>query len=353
MAASKQAKTNNLSMRSFLRKLITEWRVLQLPVENAAVVLAVSGGADSAGLAKSVSLLVAKKKLQDRFIVAHFDHGLRGGESAADAVWVKEFAKECGFEFVLGKGKVGKIARREKDNLEQAARKARYEFLENTARKFGAQYVLTAHTVNDQAETFLMNLLRGGGLDGLGGMSAIRRLSENSNIKLARPLLSWARREDTEDFCRVNNIFFRHDAMNEDLSFQRVRVRKELIPLLREFNPRAVDLIAGSAALISDENQAAEANAAQILAELSGQNSQMLDAWKMAERSPAMRKRILRLWLRGARAGLRRIGSKHLRALDRLIMSETGGKIVELPGGGCVMRRKGMLAFEQTKAKKG
>ncbi len=102
------------------------------------------------------------------------------------------------------------------DNLEQAARDARYAFLERTAKKVSANYVLTAHTMDDQAETVLLRLMRGSAAAGLGGMDAIRPLAKDSSIKLARPLL-WARRSDTEDYCRIRKIEFLFDEMNEDL----------------------------------------------------------------------------------------------------------------------------------------
>ena len=105
----------------------------------------------------------------------------------------------------------GEISKNE--NLEQSARNARYDFLTETAENLKAFAVLTAHTLNDQAETFLINLIRGSGLEGLGATKVKRNLKKNSEILLIRPLLSWAKRIDTENFCRLkqNRISLRFD----------------------------------------------------------------------------------------------------------------------------------------------
>src|SRR4029077_11205558 len=128
----------------------------------------------------------------------------------------------------------------------------RYDFLQNTAANIRAFAVVTAHTVNDQAETFLLNLIRGSGVKGLSGMPAIRDLSDDK-IKLIRPLLNWARRADTEAFCHELGVNYRSDTMNEDETFTRVRVRKILIPLLQDFNPKIVDRLAETARLLRQE----------------------------------------------------------------------------------------------------
>jgi tRNA(Ile)-lysidine synthase len=145
-------------MHKFVRNLITEWRKLDLPFADSAIVVAVSGGADSMSLLLAIEDLVRRKKLDLRITVAHFNHKLRGKESDADQEFVSRLAKDLAFEFVTESGRIAK-----KGNLEQNARNARYEFLTKVAKRSGASIILTAHTVNDQAETFLMNLIRGSG----------------------------------------------------------------------------------------------------------------------------------------------------------------------------------------------
>ena len=225
------------------------------------IIIAISGGADSVSLALALHDLKVQKKLDLRFVLAHFNHHLRGEESKRDEEFVKNLAEKFDFELVIGKGEISK-----NENLEQSARKARYEFLTETAENLKAFAVLTAHTLNDQAETFLINLIRGSGLEGLGAIKKIRKLSiesrseekskiENrkSKILLIRPLLSWAKRIDTENFCRLNEIEFRYDSMNEDLAFKRVRIRKVLLPLLQDFNPKIIENLAQTAFLLQQD----------------------------------------------------------------------------------------------------
>lgn len=156
-------------MHKFVRNLITEWRRLDLPFEGGTVLVAVSGGADSVSLLLAIHDLIQRKKLGHRIVAAHFDHGLRGAESDADATFVRELTTKLGNELVLKHGKVAA-----KGNLEQNARDARYAFLTETAQNLDAFAVLTGHTINDQAETFLLNLIRGSGIAGLAGMRAKR-----------------------------------------------------------------------------------------------------------------------------------------------------------------------------------
>ena len=216
-------------MDGFTRSLITEWRRLELPF-GGAFVLGVSGGADSLALLFALHDLVKLDKLPIRLIAAHFNHRLRGAESDKDEAAVRSFCTDAGIELA-----VGRSAETMDGNLEQAAREARYEFLGGVARATNSAHILTAHTMSDQAETFLLNLIRGSGPAGLGGMRPVRPFAEG--LELVRPLLAWAKRLDTEDYCRLRDIEYVYDSMNEDLSFARVRVRKLLLPMLAEFNP--------------------------------------------------------------------------------------------------------------------
>jgi len=162
-------------MHGFIRNLLTEWRKLNLPFDNETFVAAVSGGADSVSLLLALKELRDRKKLNLRFVIAHFNHNLRGEESEKDAQLVVSLTSKFGFELALGKGNIARVG-----NLEQNARRARYEFLSQTAENIQAYGILTAHTMNDQAETFLINLLRGSGLQGLSGMSPIREIEDEN-----------------------------------------------------------------------------------------------------------------------------------------------------------------------------
>lgn len=336
-------------MHSFVRELITEWRKLELPFADETILVAVSGGADSLSLLLALDDLRSRKKLNLRFVAAHFNHKLRGRESDADEEFVKRIAAERKFELALGHGPIERAG-----NLEQNARDARYAFLSETAARLQAGYVLTAHTVNDQAETFLLNLIRGSGIDGLAGMRPIRELTpeaekgehpETQSPLLARPLLRWAKREDTENFCRHSDVEFRYDTMNEDMSFKRVRVRKMLLPMLKEFNPKITETLARTAELMRE--------GAEILSPTGDQSvGDELSIRELNILEPDALRRTLRSWVKARRGGLRSVGLKHIEAVERLVHGTKSGRTVELPGFGVVRKGGGVLRFENIKVDK-
>ncbi len=364
-------------MRNFVRNLITEWRKLNLPFDNETFIVAVSGGADSVSLLLALHELRKRKKLNLRFVIAHFNHNLRGDESDEDERFVKALAGRFGFELALGKEEISN----EPGNLEQNARDARYKFLAETAESLDAHSVLTAHTLNDQAETFLFNLLRGSGLDGLGGMKPIRSLKSQvptpksyeavessdksqipnpkSQIQLVRPLLNWAKREDTENFCHLNEIEFRYDAMNEDLKFNRVRIRKVLLPLLKDFNPKIVETLAKTAELLrKDAEQLAVGSRQSVEEKFETDKDQRpktkdqiesLSLKELKDVFPSIRLTVLREWLKSNRGNLRGLELKHIEAIEKLILSRKSGRIAELPGGEIVLKKDGKLTFTRRK----
>ena len=288
--------------------------------------------------------------------MAHLDHKLRE-TSAQDARWVSALAAKLGYECVIGRSKVAELARANNDNLEQAARKARYAFLERTAKRKSAKYVLTAHTMDDQAETVLMRLMRGSAGSGLGGMEAMRPLTPKSSIKLVRPLL-WARRNDTESYCRLRKAEYLTDEMNSDPALSRVRVRQQLLPLMQSFNNRIVEALSRTAAQLREDRAVLFNDADELLQRASlsagGSASDEGDETKtaplnvklLANEPPALRRRALRQWLSQARGSTRRLEMVHLLAVEKLLEGTAGGRTVELPGGGRVRRSKNRLEFE-------
>lgn len=357
-------------MHKFVRSLLTEWRKIEMPFEDETFVVAVSGGADSMSLALALAELKKRRKLNLRFVIAHFNHDLRSLESDADERFVKEFAARFDFELASQKGKISNTG-----NLEQNARLARYDFLRETAENLRACGVLTAHTQNDQAETFLLNLIRGSALKGLGGMKTVRNLEgelrtandeprepeeqtkiENpkSEIRLVRPLLNWASRKQTENFCLENEIEFRTDSMNDDLAFKRVRIRKVLLPLLEDFNPKIVETLAQTAKILQEDfahlENSADSHAKSIVSKQS--NEQSLTLKEIKDLFPSMRRQILRQWLENVRGDLRTLDLNHFEAIEKLISSRKSGRTVQLPNGETVTKSGGELLFEKTKVVK-
>lgn len=367
------------TMHKFTRNLLTEWRRLDLPVAGEVFVVAVSGGADSIALTLALNELRTRDKLRHRFVVAHFNHNLRGDASDADEIFVREFTTAFDFELVAKTQNPESKIQNQAGNLEQTARVARYEFLFETARNLDARRVLTAHTLNDQAETFLMNLIRGSGLEGLGGMKPIRSFESEvqspksedeqseirnpkSGIELVRPLLNWARREDTENFCLLNNIEFRYDAMNEDLKFNRVRIRRVLLPLLKDFNPKIIETLARTSELLRESAEHLEIASRQPPPAAACEKSKQrttddgqrttLALKDLRGVFPSMRRTLLRDWLKENRGNTRRLELKHIEAVERLALSRKSGKTIELPNGESVLKSSGKLRFQKTKVEK-
>jgi tRNA(Ile)-lysidine synthase len=331
----------------FAASLLVEWRVLKLPTTGAAVVVAVSGGADSTALLLALDELTKAEKLDLNLTVAHLNHRLRKG-SHNDARFVSQLADALGYPAIIGRADVNKLAN--DDNLEQAARKARYAFLERTAKRTKATHILVAHTMDDQAETVLLRLVRGSASEGLSGMEAVRKISSSSRIEIVRPLLSWARRSDTEAYCKHRRVDFQVDPMNLDEQFARVKIRRQLLPLMQSFNNRIVETLSRTASLLREDSESLGGDAGKLLEQASRKSKEKgktdypaLDVNVLAQAPPALRRRALRQWLSDGRGDLRRIERVHLLGVERLLEGSKGGRVAELPNGTRVRRIKGWL----------
>jgi tRNA(Ile)-lysidine synthase len=219
---------------------------------NSHVVLAASGGPDSVALLRAMVLLKNAAGGRGKLYVAHLNHGLRGSAADADEAWLKALCDRLNLPLNVAKSDVAAIAAEQGDGWEAAARSARYDFLRDVAEQVGARFVATAHTADDQAETVLHRMIRGTGIEGLAGIPKFRPLSRS--VVLVRPLLTVQRRE-VLDYLAAIGQDFRTDATNEDVRWTRNRLRKHLLPQLRElYNPKV-----GTALM----NLAAQANEAQ------------------------------------------------------------------------------------------
>ena len=319
--------------------------------------MAVSGGADSTALLLGLNELRPAGKISLNLIVAHLDHGLRKS-SKKDAAAVRALATELGYDVIIRRIDLKKRASRTGDNLEQAARRVRYDFLKATAKKYQSKLILTAHTLDDQAETVLLRLLRGSAAEGLSGMQTVRPLEKGSQLRIGRPLLSWARRVEIENYCRSQKVQFCRDDMNDDEKFSRVRVRKHLLPLMQSFNSKIVQALSRTARLLREDADALSDEAEKLLASATKQPegnanaSPVLNVQLLAGAPAAVRRRALRIWLERERGDLRRLEMVHLVAIDRLLSGTRGGRVAELPNGGQVRRNRGWLELSSSSASK-
>ena len=199
------------------------------------LLVAVSGGPDSLALLHALWQLRDEHEL--RLYGAHLNHGLRGAESDADAEFTADTFKRLEIPFTLDSADVAAYRTQHKLSLEDAARQVRYAFLAVAATEHAADAIALGHTADDQAETVLMHIIRGSGLDGLRGMQTLdtRRIA-GKPATLFRPLLG-ARRSETQAYCRAMGLSPRIDASNRSPEFLRNHIRMELVPLLEQTNP--------------------------------------------------------------------------------------------------------------------
>ena len=257
------------------------------------VLAGVSGGADSTALLHVLAHLRAELDLQ--LSVAHFNHRLRSQQEAGeDERFVAAQAQTLGISIVTGAGDVRAAAAKESTSVEDAARRLRYRFYARCAAALGASVVSTGHTADDQAETVLLHVLRGSGLAGLRGMAARAPWPFGAGPQLARPLLQLGR-EDTERYCREIGVTPRQDPTNLLLDATRNRVRQELLPLLRQYNPRIREALARLSQAAALDASYLDDHAAGLYRELATQQERTVTFRRvdLQALAPALQLRIL------------------------------------------------------------
>jgi tRNA(Ile)-lysidine synthase len=309
------------------------------------VLVAVSGGPDSTALLALFRR--AARRLGVDLHVAHLDHGWRGRASARDAEFVRRLALRMGLPVTIGHadGRTAPDTTRRQSSREAIGRALRMRFLMETATAVGAARVAVGHTLDDQAESLLMRLLRGSGTRGLAGTYPV------VDGLFIRPLLG-VRRAEIMDYLRSRRQAYRVDPTNRDTSLTRNRVRRRLIPLLeREFNPSVAEVLARSAGLLRDEeawmNDLARAAFRDTATIEPGGVS--LAAPMLAAMPRALLRRVLRLAVESARGHLLGFDFRHVDEMERLL-ARPGLVTIDLPGGLRVGRRPGTLRLESVVA---
>ncbi len=311
------------------------------------VVVAVSGGPDSVALVHALARQVPDWHLS--LHVAHLNHGLRGAESDGEEAYVRRLARRLELPCTTERVDVGAEAKRRRVSVEVAAREVRYEFLERVQAQTGASKVALAHTASDRAETLLMNLMRGAGLEGLAGMPPQRGV-------FVRPLYN-AFRADTVAYCRRHRLRPREDSSNRSLDFTRNRVRLELLPLMAQIVEhdvvpglvRASDLLAADGELL--QRITTERFYPRAAGSSDGAPELSLDALEALHVAAA--RRVIRMAYKhvcGTTEGLS--ADQVERVLDLARRGRTGGQVV-LPGGCEVTRGYRTLAFARTDSEAG
>jgi tRNA(Ile)-lysidine synthase len=233
------------SSRTFLTRFHEHCRRRRLIEERNNIIVSVSGGVDSLVL---LDLLAQEQGAMGlSIIVAHFNHQLRGAEADGDEQHVAQRAKHYGFEFYVERANTAEYAKHSKLGIQEAARRLRYEFLENLLVSSGFDKIATAHNADDNAETILLNLFRGAGVQGLSGIPICR-----PDKKIIRPLL-FAQRKEIELYAEEEKVPFRTDSSNEKDHYTRNFIRHNILPLVKEqVNPNVVQTLHRSAELFRE-----------------------------------------------------------------------------------------------------
>ncbi|HXR76431.1 MAG TPA: tRNA lysidine(34) synthetase TilS [Bryobacteraceae bacterium] len=310
------------SLRDLLDRFAEILRVRQMVRSGDRIGVAVSGGADS------VALLHLSTRVAPEFgieiVAVHVNHHLRGTESDADEVFVRELAARLSVDLLRDDADVSDLH----GNLEQAARDARRSIFGSLVARMSVDRIATGHTLSDQAETVLFRLFRGTGVTGLAGMRAV------SGDGPLRPLLFFTR-EEIREWLRTNDLAWREDSSNADTRFRRNYLRHELIPRIRtELNPNLERVLAG----IAFRAQAEEDYWHDVIEPLFSRFAKPFergilgDVLFLQDQHLAVRRRLLRRACQAVKGNLRALDGSHIDALLALCASVEGNNRLLIPG---------------------
>jgi tRNA(Ile)-lysidine synthase len=303
-----------------IRKAIKPW----LENDSQSILFGCSGGTDSMALALALYLETENKNV----IPVVVDHGLQS-ESAQITLRTIEQLKKIGFNQIESAKAQVVIT----DGLEASARRARYQIFNQLIDAYNAKYFLLAHTLNDQAENVLLGLARGSGSRSLSGMAV-------QNNKFIRPLLKITR-SVTKAACIEGGIEIWHDPHNDDERFTRVRVRKNVLPVIENnLGPKIAEALARSSDLLRDDADALDGFAYEFFNQVDKLNLEVSDLEKLPK---AIRTRVLRLAIYNAGAPIGSLSAEHISSVESLISQWHGQKEVALPGNVKVLRNSGRI----------
>jgi tRNA(Ile)-lysidine synthase len=325
-------------MLTKVRKTIKKYGMLR---KREHVLVGVSGGADS------VALLAVLNRLRPLYgltlTAAHFNHRTRAAESDRDEAFVRALCKSLGIALVCGSLREGAGSRGL--SMEDFLRRERYAFFEKGRRKSGADRIALGHHQNDQAETVLMNIIRGAGLSGLSGIPPVRAAT------FIRPLIDCTRREIL-DYLAAEGLSFVVDSTNTDERFLRNRIRSSLLPELEErYNPAICEALCRLADVVRQENDyitlQAQVHVARWREDEAQEHPFQLPVAKLRGLHPALQRRVILEMARDASAADSAIGFEHVQAVLDLAGGAKHGGSLNLPGGLLVKRTYGRIEFHR------
>ncbi len=300
-------------------KFVTKYQLIE---NGDKIVLGVSGGPDSIAMLNILHKI--SKEINFEIFVAHINHGLREN-AEMDEKFVQDFCQKIGVPFFVKHVNIKQIAQEQKRGIEETGRKIRYEFFDEIMEKTASNKIAIAHHCNDNAETILMNLLRGTGTKGLIGI-------EKKNGKYIRPLLE-IKRHEIEEYLNQNHIVARHDESNDDNTYTRNKIRNELIPYLKkEFNPNLILALQRLSSIVEEEEIYWEKQISQVYQEVCifdcelNKNEIVIDLKKFNELEKVVQKKVILYAIRkifGTTQGIEKI---HMEDIIKLCNNNIGNK---------------------------
>jgi tRNA(Ile)-lysidine synthase len=296
------------------------------------VVVAVSGGPDSVCLLYSLYHLQTSLKIS--LYIAHLNHQLRGEESDQDSLYVDELAKKLDIPATIEKRNVTTYRDKHHLSLEEAAREVRYSFLGQVAESIGTNLVAVGHNLNDQIETILLHIIRGTGTLGLRGLQAKQNMQfDGRKLAVIRPLLE-VPREEIEKYCQFLKLQPRTDSSNLSLSLLRNRIRYELVPLLKSYNPGISESILRIGSIAQGDQSLLESLSLQIWPEIVRQDKTTLiyDKEGFSRLAISLKRQLLRMGFEKLLGTLKDIETRHIEEVVQQL-SRPAGRQITLPGG--------------------
>lgn len=299
-------------------KFLDTIRENNLIEEDDVIVVGVSGGPDSITLLTCLNKY--KEKLKCKIIVAHINHLIRI-DSTDDEQFVENYCKKNEIPIFIKREKVEEIAKEQKKGTEEVGREIRYDFFNEILEKNNANKIAVAHNLNDNAETMLLNLIRGAGLQGLEGIKP-----KNNNI--IRPLIN-CKREEIEEYCKKNNLKPRIDSSNSQNIYRRNIIRNEILPKLKEINPNIVETLSKAAIIIRENNNYIKENSEKVFNKIGETENASKIFFKLSDfnkLSKTIQSELIILSIKKLDGNFKNFSSKNIEDVLRIANNNIGNK---------------------------